>query len=209
MVETQFNAKIKQFQSDWGGEYRNVSTYLETQGINHQISCPHTQSQNGAAERRHRTIVEKGLALLHHSNLPTSFWEHAFHTSVYLHNRTITPILNFQSPFEVLYNKIPDYKFLKSFGCLCYPFLRPYNSNKLEFRSSPCIFIGYSSKHKGYLCLHVPTNRVYVAHHVMFDENTFPYHLHARDPTDNLPTPSAPHTATSPSLLQLVAFPWP
>lgn len=175
MVSTQFSTKIKAFQTDWGGEYRNVSNMLQQKGITHQISCPYTPEQNGSSERCNRVIVEKGLALLAHSHLPSQFWERAFHTVVYLHNRTITPILAYKSPFEFLYEKVPDYGFLKSFGCLCFPYLRPYNHNKLECRSLPCVFIGYSPKHKGYMCYHVPTSRVYISRYVVFDESSFPY----------------------------------
>lgn len=77
MVQTQFNTNIKSLQSDWGGEYRTVSSYLTTHVISHQLSCPYTPTQNGAVERRNRVIVEKGLTLLTHSNLPHTFWEYA------------------------------------------------------------------------------------------------------------------------------------
>lgn len=46
LIETQFNTKIKQLLTDWGGEYHNVSTFIESLGIIHCISCPHTQAQN-------------------------------------------------------------------------------------------------------------------------------------------------------------------
>jgi hypothetical protein len=38
-----------------------------------------------------------------------------------------------------------------------------------------CVFLGYSSTHKGYKCLHVPSNRVYISHDVVFDEGQFPF----------------------------------
>ncbi|KAL4573020.1 hypothetical protein LXL04_019813 [Taraxacum kok-saghyz] len=194
MVKTQFSCDIKSMQTDWGGEYRNISTFLKTQGILHRVSCPHTHEQNGAIERRNRVIVEKGLTLLAQSALPQIFWEHAFKTATYLHNRTITPLLQYESPYQKLYNKIPDYDFLKTFGCLCYPYLRPYNSHKIDFRSKPCIFLGYSASHKGYICFHQPTTKIYISRHVVFDENTFPYtHPSSPDtsstsqPCDDLP----------------------
>ena len=115
---------------------------------------------NGAFERRNRIIVEKGLTLLAQASPPMIFWEQAFHTSVYLSNRTITPILDHKSPYQTLYNKVPDYNFLKTFGCLFFPYLRPWNIHKLEFPSLPCIFLGYSSKHKGYCYYHAPTSRI-------------------------------------------------
>ena len=160
MVSTQFGRNIKTLQTDWGGEYRNVSSYAQSIGITHRLSCPHTHEQNGAPERRNRTILEKGLTLLAHACLPYQYWEHAFSTATYLHNRTITPILSFKSPYQALYHHPLDYQLLQKFGCLCYPFLRPYNHHKIDFRSLPCVFLGYSSKHEGYLCHYPPTNRM-------------------------------------------------
>ncbi|KAL8158551.1 hypothetical protein V2J09_000088 [Rumex salicifolius] len=85
--------------------------------------------------------------------------------------------------------------FKETFGCLCYPFLRPYTTTKLEFRSSPCIFIGYSSKHKGYICLDVPTRCVYIARLVIFNESTFPYPHHAApSPPTPSPLPKIPNS---------------
>ncbi|KAH9652916.1 retrovirus-related pol polyprotein from transposon RE1 [Citrus sinensis] len=63
---------------------------------------------------------------------------------------------------------------MKVFGCSCYPYLRPYNHHKLQFRSGKCVFLGYSSLHKGYQCLH-PSGRVYISNHVIFDESSFPF----------------------------------
>ncbi|KAL8167075.1 hypothetical protein V2J09_008574, partial [Rumex salicifolius] len=92
-----------------------------------------------------------------------------------------------------------------SFGCLCFPFLRPYTNNKLEFWSQPCIFIGYNSKHKGYICFHVPTSRVYISRHVIFDEavSAYPSHSCPKVSPDSHPSGSIPlsilqQAATSP-----------
>jgi hypothetical protein len=79
------------------------------------------------------------------------------------------------TPLERLLGETPDYTFFKVFGCACWPHLRPYNNRKLEFRSKQCVFLGYSSLHKGYKCLHIPTNRVYISRDVVFDENVFPF----------------------------------
>jgi hypothetical protein len=69
------------------------------------------------------------------------------------------------------------------FGCPCWPHIRPYNTCKLEFRSKRCVFLGYSSCHKGYKCLDVATGQVYICRDVVFDENIFPFsklHSNAR-----------------------------
>lgn len=64
MVERQFNTKLKSVQTDWGGEFRNLSNFFSLLGIIHRRSCLHTSEQNGFAERRHRHVVETGLTLL-------------------------------------------------------------------------------------------------------------------------------------------------
>jgi histone deacetylase 1/2 len=101
-----------------------------------------------------------------------------------------------KTPLELLLNEIPDYTFLKVFGCTCWPHLRLYNKRKLEFRSKKCVFLGYSSLHKGYKCLHVPTNRVYISRDVVFDENVFPFS--ALPTTTTCPTPPVSSTTPSP-----------
>ncbi|KAL8159601.1 hypothetical protein V2J09_001138 [Rumex salicifolius] len=193
MIETQFSTKIKGVQTDWSGEYRPMSTYLASHDILHRVSCLHTPQQNGSVERLNHTVIEKGLALLAHSNLPIKFWENAFHTTVYVNNRTITPNLSFKSPYESLYAKQPDYGFLKYFGCM----------------SLPCIFIGYSPKHKGYCCYHIPSATTYIVSHCVTQPATLPLHLlqHASRvtpmssslPHSNEPSPPSPPISAQPS----------
>jgi hypothetical protein len=71
-------------------------------------------------------------------------------------------------PYECLFHITPDYKFFKIFGCECWPFIQPYNSSKLSFRSTSCVFIGYSKNHLGYKCLHIPSGRVYIAQDMLY-----------------------------------------
>jgi hypothetical protein len=42
----------------------------------------------------------------------------------------------------------PDYFSLRVFRCACWPNLCPYNKRKLAFRSTWCVFLGYSTRHK-------------------------------------------------------------
>lgn len=88
-AETQFNTKLQVFRTDGGGEYTSTpfSDYLTHHGIVHQLSCPHTSSQNRVAERKHRHLVETAIALLHQSSLPLKYWFDALATSVFLINR--------------------------------------------------------------------------------------------------------------------------
>lgn len=76
--------------------------------------------------------------------------------------------------FLLEYGHKPDYSKFKVFGCLCYPFLRPYNKHKLEYRSAGGVFLGYSNHHKGYKIL-LPNGKVVISRDVLFDESIFPY----------------------------------
>lgn len=148
-VELQTCHKIKALQTDGGGEYQALIPFLNSSGIVHKISCPYILEQNGKAEHKHRQITEVGLPLLAQSRLPLHFWGEEFQSATYLINRLPTPILDNKSPLERLTKVQPDYMFLKVFGCECFPYLRPYNSTKFSFKSTKCVFIGYSLQHKG------------------------------------------------------------
>lgn len=143
--------------------------------MSHLVSCPHTHQQNGAAERKHRHIVEVGLSFLAHASMPLKFWDEAFSTAVFLINRLPSRVIDFATPLEKLHKVKPDYEHMHTFGCACWPNLRPYNTDKLAFHSKRCVFLGYSSMHKGYKCLDVSTGRVYVSRDVIFDETVFPF----------------------------------
>lgn len=142
-------SKIKQIQTDGGGEYtsHNFKNFLTQNGILHRITCPYTSQQNGIAERKHRHVIETSLALLAQSHLPPKFWVEAVNTAVYLIFRLPSSTIQFSSPYFKLYKAKPDYSLLRVFGCDCYPLLRPYTKHKLEYRSMQCIFLGYSANH--------------------------------------------------------------
>jgi hypothetical protein len=160
-------------QTDWGGEYERLNFFFQQIGITHRVSCPHAHQQNGAAERKHRHIVEVGLALLANASMPLNFWDEAFLTATRLINYLPSKVVGYKMPTELLLKEIPDYSSLRVFGCACWPNLRPFNSKKLEFCSKWCSFLGYSSLHKGFKCLDIPTGRVYISRDVIFDEEVF------------------------------------
>ena len=56
-----------------------------------------------------RHLVETGLTLLTTASLPLQFWIYAFHTTTHPIKRLPTKVFQFQSPFQVLFNKIPNY----------------------------------------------------------------------------------------------------
>ena len=154
-VENLFSSKIKAFQSDGGGEYtkRAFQNLLTNNDINFHSSCPGHPEQNGLAERKHHHILDTGLTLLAHAYILPTYWVDAFQTTVYLINRLPTHVLVYLTPYEKLFHKTTSYDSLRVFGCACFPYLRPYNTNKLQFCSKCCVFLGYSLNHQRYLCL--------------------------------------------------------
>jgi transposase InsO family protein len=156
--------KLKKLQTDGGGEYTSdtFKQYLSTDGILHRITCPHTPQQNGIAERKHRHVIEIGLALLAQSHLPPNYWVEACLTAIFLINRMPYPILQNSTLFTQLFKAEPECSTLRIFERACYPLLRPYNKHKLQFRSKQCIFLGYSSNHKGYRCMDPTNSRIYI-----------------------------------------------
>ena len=89
-------------------------------------------------------ILSKRVSLLYQASIPLAFWPYAFATVVYLINRMPKVGLSLGSSFEKLFNKALDPSKLRVFGCLCFPWLRPYSSHKLDPKSSSCVFLSYS-----------------------------------------------------------------
>lgn len=179
---------IKALQCDGGGEFKALNKVLQEAGIQLRESCPYTSAQNGKAERKHRHVVESGLTLLAQAKMPLQYWWEAFSTAVFLINRLPTCVLEDKSPYQQLFNKLPDYGAMKIFGCACYPCLKPYNQHKLQFHTTQCVFLGYSGSHKGYKCLS-STGRIFISRHVVFDEKHFPFQngfLNTRKPAEPL-----------------------
>ena len=113
-------------------------------GISRLATPPYTPEHNGVSERRHRHIVETFLTILTHAHMPLEYCTHACSTAVFLINRLPTPMLNNKSPYFKLFGKDPNYHKLCSFGCLCFPWLKPYTTHKLDPKSKPCVLVGYS-----------------------------------------------------------------
>lgn len=71
-------------------------------------------------------------------------------TVVYLLNQLPTLVLGNQSPYEILFNKVPNYDLIKTFGCLNFASNPVGTSDKFRLKGVPCVFIGYPVSQKGY-----------------------------------------------------------
>ena len=81
------------------------------------------------------------------SSIPATLWVEAFYTAAFLSNLLPSSVNeNLVSPFEILNGKAPIYTSLRVFGCVCYPYLRPYQHNKFDPKSLLCVFVGYNER---------------------------------------------------------------
>ena len=122
MVAVHFHKNIQTPSLDNGTEFCNTAfqSLLAHYDILHQRSCVYTPQQNGVVERKHKHLLQSARALLFQSSLPKFFWDHALLLATFLINRLPSFILDWKTPYEILYNKPPDYSVLCCFRCLCY-----------------------------------------------------------------------------------------
>lgn len=153
-VEKSTGKKIKYLQSDNEvSEYcnRKFDNYLKENGIQRRLSVKYTPEQNGVAERKNRTLVEKARCLLIEANLPLSFWAEAINTSNYLCNRLPSSSINGEIPLKRWSGRIPSVRHLHVFGSKTYVLnKRPNRKSKFTRKTIVGIFLGYSSISKAY-----------------------------------------------------------
>jgi hypothetical protein len=184
-VSTQFHRPVRALQCDNGREFNNHASrsFFLTHGVQLRLSCPYTSAQNGRAERMIRTTTNMIHCLLFQASLPASYWAEALHTATHLLSRLPSKAVSHPTPYFALYDTTPTYDHLRVFGCACYPNTSATAPHKLSPRSTRCLFLGYSSDHKGYRCLDLASHHIIISHHVVFDEDVFPL-VGASPPTD-------------------------
>ena len=129
------------------------------------------------AERKNRHILEVTRSLLIDGNVSSHLWGEAVSFAVYLINRTLSSVLNFRRPLDVLSDHciLPSMVYLPPhiFGCVIFVHLHPHQHIKLKERAIKCIFVGYGSTQKGYCAYHPPSKIFYISMDVTFNDHNF------------------------------------
>jgi hypothetical protein len=128
LVEIQFSAKIKKLKSDNGGEYINkeMTTFLETKGIIHDLSLLYTYESNGLPEQMNCTIVMmvRSMTLDCADVILQALWAEAYSTAIHIKN--CLPHSTFKlkkSLYKIMFGDKPSIKYLYPFGSKCYVYI--------------------------------------------------------------------------------------
>jgi hypothetical protein len=142
-----FGHKMKVFQCDEDKMF--VEKELKKWCINNQIllhtSPPYHHASNGMAERAIQTVMDKTITIMAEHQAPEGYWEQAVDTAVYLLNRTPVKKLEWKTPYEALFNEIPDISHLVPFYSKgMYHLTKDERKNTLSQKSTECRMLGYN-----------------------------------------------------------------
>ncbi|KAK8916713.1 hypothetical protein KSP39_PZI022778 [Platanthera zijinensis] len=172
LAEKESGHSLKCLRTDRGGEFtsQEFQDYCRSLGITRELTSPYSPEQNGVAERKNRTIMEKVKAMLQHHNLPQELWAEAAQTTVYVLNRSPTRSLEEVTPYEAWRKKKPNVQHLRTFGCLAYRHIPKEGRRKLEMKAEKGVFIGYSLESKAYRIYNPVTKKLSISRDVIFEE---------------------------------------
>jgi transposase InsO family protein len=172
IVERQSGCLIKKLRSFRCGEYnfKEFEKFYEDIGLERQLTVGYILERNGVAERKNRIIFEMVRTMMNEKVLPLTFWAEATYTRVYLLNRYLTKAVENKTPFKVWSgSRKPSVNHLKVFGSIYYAHVPKEMRHKLEDKCEKCVFVGYSTKSKGYRLFSLKRNEVIESRDVIFN----------------------------------------
>lgn len=82
-------------------------------------------------------------------------------------------MLNFKTPYKVLFGREPDYSHMSVFGCLAYVRNTNTKGDKFVERGRLGVFIGYPHGQKGHRIVDKESGKIIVSRDVKFLEGVF------------------------------------
>nr|GFA88748.1 hypothetical protein [Tanacetum cinerariifolium] len=139
-------------------------------------------------------LVQRGLQaqvgvaariMLSAAKVPLFFWAEAMATACFTQNRSLVIPRHEKTPYHIINDRKPSFKFFYIFGSVCYIVRDGENLNKMKEKGDECIFVGYSTQSKAYRVFNKITRVIMESIHVNFDELT----LMASDQISSDPAP--------------------
>jgi hypothetical protein len=191
-IKREFNTTVTFLIADdekgYGLTDDSARAYCHREGIRLQIRAPHTEEQNGSAERSGKNLIIRSRSMSVTSNLPLQLAPEIYVAAAYLLNRTPTRTIGWKTPFEMVYSKQPSIAHLRVYGCRAYA-LRPQipRGDKLSPRALIGYLVGYDSSNIYRVWLPNATSRahqgkVICIRDVTFKEDLFFQHRDESDP---------------------------
>ena len=145
---------------------------LEGHGITRETSAPYTPQQNRLAEHMNQTLIGGARAMLQHSGLTKGFWAEALDVATHVFNRAPRKGLGWQTPYKLLFGRVPDMSHLRIFGCSAW--VHQDKGKKWDPNSKLMILVRYEAGSKAYHLWNPHTHSIIVSATVRFDESTLP-----------------------------------
>lgn len=174
--EKRLDAVVKIVKSDGGKEFvnRQLLDYLESRGIEHEISAAGTPQQNGVAERKNGTILRIARTLLSNSRVPTHLWDYAAETAAYTSNLWLKNNSKVTS-YETYFGRKPNLSHLRTFGCKIIIYVPKESRSKFEPTGTIGVFLGYTRTPRNFWVLDTNTKKILISADVRFEEMSFPF----------------------------------
>lgn len=171
---------VRILRTDGGKEYLGqLCTFLQTEGIVHEVTPPYTPEMNGRAERVNRVLKEWTRATLFHFQLPKYLWEYALQAAAYVRN-LVLPVHGRKTPHEIFYGAQPTVSHLRVFGCKA-TVLKPQKPGQKRPAMDPVnetgIFVGYTHHTKAWKILLLRDDGLKVVEScnvIFFEDTTWP-----------------------------------
>ncbi|GJV80849.1 putative ribonuclease H-like domain-containing protein [Tanacetum coccineum] len=118
-IENLIDLLVKVIRCDNGTEFKNriMNQFCEMKGIKREFIISRTPQQNGAAERKNRTLIEAARTMLANLKLPTTFWVEAVNTACYVQNRVLVIKPQNKTPYKLFLGRKPALSFMRPFEC--------------------------------------------------------------------------------------------
>ena len=192
------NSTISEIRSDQGGEYggygdHTTASHLLQQTrrkkqhtenyvsdaflkvcrknqITHSLAPAYRHELNGVAERWNRTVRTMGNAMLYKARISPILWSSAIAHANFLRNRLPAQSRQGHTPYELFYNRYPNYDNLRTWGCYCYKKIPGTTKTPGLPTRKRLIYVGDTANRIGFRCFDPIEFRYTTEFELIFDE---------------------------------------
>jgi hypothetical protein len=171
-AQNEFGIRIKKIRSDNGTEFKNsqIEGFLADEGIKHEFSSTYMPQQNGAVERKNRTLLDMAMTMLDEYKTSDRFWAEAVNTACYAINRLYLHRILKMTSYELLTGKKPNVSYFRVFGSKCFILVKRGRKSNFSPKAVEGFLLGYDSNTRAYRVFNKSTGLVEVCCDIVFNE---------------------------------------